>query len=132
MERFKAFDKLHKVVMDVSIINFESRTCFLKKKDSRDTIVRNFEDVVLLRSTGCYDINKNELIEEDTISSVLTDIKMTIKYGEYEAYCPADRAYMKNIGFYVQAEGIPDMPLGPTEDYAIRIGNKYAELNKYN
>ncbi len=48
---------------------------------------------------------------------------MLVKYGEYDAYCPVDRQIMKNVGFYVSMEGCPDMPLGPTEEYAEKIGH---------
>ena len=30
---------------------------------------------------------------------------------------------MDNVGFYVSVKGLPDMPLGPVEDYAKVIGN---------
>lgn len=41
-------------------------------------------------------------------------------YGRYNAYCPEDHCEMENIGFYVESIGREDMPLGPTEEYALR------------
>lgn len=32
---------------------------------------------------------------------------------------------MLNVGFYVEAKGFKPMPLGNTEDYAIKIRNIY-------
>lgn len=43
---------------------------------------------------------------------------MTIRYGEYEAFCPGDQCPMANIGFYVEAEGYSNMPLGEPDMYA--------------
>lgn len=73
------------------------------------------------RYTGQFDINKEMLWEDDEIVSEVNGVHMFIRYGEYEAYCPADEVMMKNIGFYAEAEGYPDMPLGPTEEYARKI-----------
>ena len=57
-------------------------------------------------------------MEGHIIESALSADKMLVKYGEYDAYCTADRQVMRNVGFYVSMEGRPDMPLGPTEEYA--------------
>lgn len=48
-----------------------------------------------------------------------------MKYGTYEAYCPADKCYMQNIGFYAEAAGYPQMPIGDIADYALKIGNVF-------
>lgn len=55
---------------------------------------------------------------------ILSDGKL-VKYGTYEAYCPADEGYMDNVGFYVEAVGYPQMPVGPLSDYAKVIGNMW-------
>lgn len=81
------------------------------------------------RSTGKNDISGKEVYEGDFIEShqgfCILDILMQIRYGTYEAYCPADRCYMDNIGFFVEAAGYPQMPVGPLGDYAKIIGNTY-------
>ena len=59
-------------------------------------------------------------IEDDVIVSNLNGEEMTIRYGRYNAYCPEDHCEMENIGFYVESTGREDMPLGPTEEYALR------------
>ena len=79
------------------------------------------------RTTGRSDISGQEIFEGDIIESHLgdkiLDLNMVIKYGTYQAYCPVDQAYMDSIGFFVSAPGLPDMPVGPLEDYAKVIGN---------
>lgn len=85
------------------------------------------EDVILMMNTGRTDISGECVYEGDFIESHLggkvLDVIMLVKYGTYQAYCPADDCYMDNIGFYVEAEGYPQMPLGLLEDYAKVIGN---------
>ena len=80
------------------------------------------EDIVLMKNSGKKDISGAFIYEGDFIEShqgnQILDILMLVKYGTYKAYCPADNCYMDNIGFYVEAEGYPQMPMGPTEDYA--------------
>lgn len=84
-------------------------------------------EVKLMRSTGKQDISGEMVYEGDFIEShqgtQILDVLMLVKYGTYQAYCPADDAYMDNVGFYVEAVGYPQMPLGPLEDYAKIIGN---------
>lgn len=80
------------------------------------------------RSSGCYDISGQEIKEHDVIEchvgngNVLAE-NLIICYGEYQAYCPVDRCYMKNVGFFASGKDLLDMPLGETEDYAKIVGN---------
>ncbi|RGU91718.1 hypothetical protein DWW31_14015 [Clostridium sp. AF15-17LB] len=89
----------------------------------------NCDTHILQRSTGRYDISGREVFEGDFIEShqgeKILDVLMLVKYGTYEAYCPADGCYMDNVGFYVEAVGYPQMPLGPLENYAKVIGNVF-------
>lgn len=86
-------------------------------------------DVKLMRSTGKRDISGEVVYEGDFIEShqgtQVLDILMLVRYGTYNAYCPADNAYMDNVGFYVEAVDYPQMPLGSLEEYAKVIGNVY-------
>lgn len=87
------------------------------------------ENVVLMKNTGKPDISGEFVYEGDFIEShqgtQILDILMLVKYGTYEAYCPADEGYMDNVGFYVEAVGYPQMPVGPLSDYAKVIGNMW-------
>lgn len=122
----KAYDKLHDEIYDVAIINYVERTCFLRDRRIQGEIGRDFEDVIFLEETGKKDRHGNELIEDDFIKNLNGTI-MQIKYGEYKMFCPSDKMYENNVGFYVEAKGYPQMPLGPTEDYAIKLGNIYTD-----
>ncbi len=90
------------------------------------------EDTVFLgngtpmRFTGKKDSNGNDLYEGDIIRGN-NGVLMVIRYGLYTAYCPADKAWMDSVGFYAEAVNYdyPQMPIGPTEDYAERVGNIY-------
>ena len=87
----------------------------------------SLKDVILMKNTGKKDISGEFVYEGDFIEShqgtQILDILMLVKYGTYEAYCPNDDAYMDNVGFYVEAVGHPQMPIGPLEEYAKVIGN---------
>lgn len=89
----------------------------------------SLKDIVLMKNTGKQDISGECVYEGDFIEShqgtQILDILMLVKYGTYEAYCPNDDAYMDNVGFYVEAVGHPQMPVGPLEEYAKVIGNVY-------
>jgi uncharacterized phage protein (TIGR01671 family) len=76
------------------------------------------------QSTGLKDIDGNEIYEGDVIEG-LNEINMVVRLGEYKAYCPADQVVMKNVGFYAQTKDYTEMPLGPTKEYAQKIGNIY-------
>lgn len=72
------------------------------------------------RSTGKRDISGQEVFEGDVIENQY-GLKLLIKYGIYQAYCPVDKCYMDNVGFYAEAPDYPEfpqMPIGPLEDYA--------------
>lgn len=103
----------------------------LYKRETNVVIKEWFEAAIRAlsnrRTTGKKDMFGQEVLEGDIIESHLggqisTDI-MIIKYGVYQAYCPVDKCYMDNIGFYVTGKNLPDMPVGPLEDFAKVIGN---------
>lgn len=77
------------------------------------------------RCTGKTDVRGSVLFEGDIIQSTISKtVIMEICYGRYGAFCPNDQEYMENIGFFVVSNTTGDaMPLGPTNDYADRIGN---------
>lgn len=73
--------------------------------------------------TGKEYMDCDKAFEGDIIESQSCGVVMVIKYGTYEAYCPADRCFMDNVGFYAEAAGYPQMPIGDLKDYALKIGN---------
>lgn len=78
----------------------------------------------VMRSTGKKDMSGREIFENDIIENP-NGIRMRICYGIYQAYCPVDQCYMDSVGFYAEAPGLPPMPIGPLEDYAVVTGNIY-------
>lgn len=80
------------------------------------------EDTIGL-CTGKKDKNGNDIYQGDVYENE-DGMRFEVRYGEYLMYCPVDDCMMENVGFFVVAdEHYADMPLGPTEDYAILIGN---------
>ena len=60
--------------------------------------------------------------EGDIFENPIIGIKMILRYGTYQAYCPVDGCYMESVGFYAEAENLPEMPIGDLSDYALKIG----------
>lgn len=72
--------------------------------------------------SGKKDSTGKRIFQNDIIKNP-DGVIMVVKFGKYDAYCPADKCYMDSVGFYVEAEGYQQMPIGPTEEYATVIGN---------
>ena len=77
-----------------------------------------------LRCTGKKDTKDTMVFEGDIIENP-DGLRMKICYGTYQGYCPADEAWMDSVGFYARCPGMPDMPIGPLEEYAVVVGNVY-------
>lgn len=79
------------------------------------------------KCSGRCDISGKPMYEGDVFEShqgsKILAVTMILKYGTYQAYCPADKTFMDSVGFYVEAKGYPNMPMGDTESYAKVIGN---------
>ena len=114
-------------IWEVMQIDYRVPQTVILTDKKTDHINVPLEDIVLMKNSGKKDISGAFIYEGDFIEShqgnQILDVLMLVRYGTYEAYCPADDCYMDNIGFYVEAEGYPQMPMGPTEDYAKIIGN---------
>lgn len=81
------------------------------------------------RCTEKHDVAGNVLFEGDVYRNP-DNLVFEICYGKYQAYCPADKCYMENVGFFVISDDTKSfykveapMPLGSTEDYAFLMGN---------
>lgn len=75
------------------------------------------------RCTGKKYMNGEIAYEGDIYKNPGCGVVFVLKYGTYTAYCPADDTYMDNVGFYAEAEGYPQMPIGDLSTYALKIGN---------
>lgn len=71
------------------------------------------------------DMTGEKLFEGDVIyNPEHRTVRMEICYGKYAAYCPNDQEYMETVGFYMVSNTTDDaMPLGPTKEYALLLGN---------
>ena len=76
----------------------------------------------VLRSTGKPGSNGQEVFEGDIIEN-FNGLRMKIRFGTYQAWCPVDKCYMDSVGFYAEAPGLPPMPLGDIESYGKVTGN---------
>lgn len=90
-------------------------------------LVCEIDPKTICRCTGRRDISGKLMYEGDIFEShvgtQILDITLVLKYGVYQAYCPVDREFMDNVGFYAESKGLPQMPIGVVEDYAKVIGN---------
>lgn len=76
------------------------------------------------RCTGKRDGNSDMIFEGDVLGTKIGTARMEVCYGRYSAFCPVDREFMENIGFFVVSNTTEDeMPLGFTEDYSMILGN---------
>ena len=81
------------------------------------------------RCTDKHDIPGNVLFEGDVYRNP-DNLLFEVCYGKYQTYCPADKRYMENVGFFAISRDVKEiygidapMPLGSTEDYAYLVGN---------
>lgn len=99
----------------------------VQKEIGKNIILHEVQSDTVCKSTECPDISGQMIYQGDRLEvhqgTQVLALDMIVKYGKYRAYCPADKEYMDNIGFYVETEGYPPMPLGPTAEYAKVIGN---------
>ena len=77
----------------------------------------------ICRCTGKEYMDGEAAYEGDIFESQACGLKMILKYGTYQSYCPEDNEYMDNVGFYAEAKGYPHMPIGDLSDYALKVGN---------
>lgn len=89
--------------------------------DDHNMFVDGVNEKVMM-STGKYDRYGAALYEGDVIE-LLDGSKAVIEFGTFEGYCPVDKCWMDSVGFYCRCLTIerPALPLGPTEDYAIKV-----------
>jgi len=124
---YRAWHEGLKKMCDVYYVNWDVEEAGICVEGACTLVPLNV--IRLMKNTHKPDISGTDVYEGDFIEShqgtKILDIRMLVKYGTYEAYCPADDCYMDNVGFYVETVGYPQMPVGPLHDYAKVIGNIY-------
>ena len=118
--KFRAWDKAYKMMMVVNQIDFEDRSLWLEADngdhETRHTITRDFDEVILMQSTGLKDQNGVEIYEGDII-----EWRYVITY--------VDSSQQGNlgmsIGFYAQRDDFESYHmLGVGDEYEV-LGNVY-------
>ncbi len=121
--KFMAWDKKYKMIMTVNEIDFEKNTVWLEADngdhENRHTLTRDFNDVVLMQSTGLKDKNGVDIFEGDII---LEDrIKKVVTFDEQE--------YEENFGdicYYIGFNTYTKAGYGGLVDFEHEvIGNIY-------
>ena len=79
----------------------------------------------ICKCVGKVYMNSEAAYEGDIFESQVSVDLMILKYGIYNSFCPADRAYMDSVGFYAECKGLPNMPIGDLEEYALKLGNVF-------
>lgn len=130
--KFRAWDKADEVMCNVTYIKFSEaqymnvgyrKNVNGKVIDENSLLDKNMEGTcVLMRYTGKCDMSGEDVYEGDVIENQ-DGVRMEIKYGLHDEYCRVDRCDMDSVGFYAVGEGLPEMPIGCLEDYAMVVGN---------
>lgn len=107
--KFRAWDKKYKMIMTVNEIDFEKNTVWLEADngdhENRHTLTRDFNDVVLMQSTGFKDNSDTEVFEGDVINVhwFYADFD-PVELGAFENEVYAERVVVAkefgNLGFW--------------------------------
>ena len=101
----------------------EYKDCIIKEFSDGGITFCDVDPETICRCTGKEYMNCAMAYEGDIFESQSCGLRMVLKYGTYQAYCPADKCYMDSVGFYAEAIGYQQMPIGDLKDYALKIGN---------
>lgn len=94
--KFRAWNKKLKEMFEVSFIDFDTKLIGLNI--DLEIIIFDFDDVILMQSTGIKDINGQEIFEGDLIKT--SSAVCLVDFGEYN-YLEDDETEITAVGFYL-------------------------------
>ena len=99
--KFRAWDKKLKKMFEVSFIDFDTKLIGLNI--DLEIIIFDFEDIILMQSTGQFDKNRNEIFEGDIVKRDGIKRPEVVRFGEW---IDVDTLGFEEqyIGFYFESE----------------------------
>ncbi|WP_231403580.1 YopX family protein [Mammaliicoccus sciuri] len=92
MMKFRAWDNYEKVMLEIHGINYDAKGVWTKEmiddEDNGDFI--SFSEIELMKSTGLYDKNDNEIFEGDIIDKGYSNLEIEEKIGYVQLDVGAD------------------------------------------
>lgn len=100
----------------------EDKDCIIKEFSDGGIAFCDVDPETICRCTGKEYMNREVAYEGDIFEIQSIGLRMVLKYGTYQTYCPEDEFYAVSFGFYAET-GYQQMPIGNLKDYALKIGN---------
>ena len=103
MIKFRAWDKETKTMIDVSLIDFKKRELVGEHWKFGETNFMSFDEIELMKSTGLFDRNGQEIFEGDIVKRDGVKRPEIVRFGEWT---DVDSLGYKEqyIGFYFESE----------------------------
>ncbi len=132
--KYRMWDKELQTMLDVSLIDFKKGVLVGEHWEFGETNFMNFDEIVLMQSTGLVDKNGKEIFEGDILE--IQGIKMIVKFGSYK-YLETSKnnghllgILHDGLGFYVECINVADPDrISPFEPETLKesavIGNIY-------
>ena len=101
--KFRAWDKELQTMLDVSLIDFKKGVLVGEHWEFGETNFMNFDEIVLMQSTGLKDKNGKEIFEGDIVHRDGIKRPEVVRFGEW---IDVDSLGYKEqyIGFYFESE----------------------------
>nr|DAS22423.1 MAG TPA: YopX protein [Caudoviricetes sp.] len=101
--KFRAWDKELQTMLDVSLIDFKKGVLVGEHWEFGETNFMNFDEIVLMQSTGLKDKNGQEIFEGDIVKRDGIKRPEVVRFGEW---IDVDSLGYKEqyIGFYFESE----------------------------